>query len=548
MSRSVHLPLLLGLLLGSGFAVSGVAAKEVGSPQQSLRRSQEQVANWLERHRDRPPVIRAFVQRMPKGGDIHTHLSGAVYAEHYLEWAAADGYCVDSGAGSTTGVGVGTVKLVPPQDCGKVATYFPATQLFKQTKIYDALINQWSLRNLAFAGKPGHDQFFQAFEGFDLISSAPTRRGDMVAEVANRAASQYISYLELLLTTQGSPTRQLAQSINPPSLKSNADFAEMRRQLLDKGLLTLVANGRKELDQIEQQTVAALGCQTTKSQPGCRVTIRFLQQTTRTKPPAEVFAQFVYAFELAKADPRVVGINLVAPEDHPIALRDYTLQMEMIKFLRSQIPGVKVSLHAGELTLGLVPPDDLRFHIRQAVEIAQANRIGHGVGIFYEDDAFALMESMRQRGVLVEICLTSNETILNVQGQNHPFATYRAAGVPMTLASDDEGIARIDLSHEYHLAVLRHGMKYQDLKQLARNSLEYSFAAGASLWRSPQFTGMVAACESDTPGSGTLSKDCSAFLKGSDRARLQWQLEADFANFEALPWLQQGNDKLGARS
>lgn len=81
----------------------------------------------------------------------------------------------------------------------------------------------------------------------------------MVAEVANRAASQHISYLELLLTTQGSPTRQLAQSINAPSMKSSADFAEMRRQLLDKGLLTLVANGRQELDQIEQQTTAALG-------------------------------------------------------------------------------------------------------------------------------------------------------------------------------------------------------------------------------------------------------------------------------------------------
>jgi adenosine deaminase/adenosine deaminase CECR1 len=212
--------------------------------------------------------------------------------------------------------------------------------------------------------------------------------------------------------------------------------------------------------------------------------------------------------------------------------------MEMLQFLRSQVPGVKVSLHAGELTLGLVPPDDLRFHIRQAVEIAQANRIGHGVDILYEDNPFALMETMRQRGVLVEICLTSNETILNVQGPNHPFATYRAAGVPMTLASDDEGIARIDLSHEYHVAVLRHGMKYGDLKQLARNSLEYSFAAGASLWRSPQFTTMVAACENDTPGARSLSNGCAGFLKGSDRARLQWQLEADFAEFEALPWLR----------
>ena len=52
----------------------------------------------------------------------------------------------------------------------------------------------------------------------------------------------------------------------------------------------------------------------------------------------------------------------------------------------------------------------------------------------------------------------------------------------MTLASDDEGISRIDLSNEYLLAVLRYKLSYRDLKTLARNSLEYSFLPGQSLW------------------------------------------------------------------
>jgi adenosine deaminase/adenosine deaminase CECR1 len=458
---------------------------------------------------------------MPKGGDIHTHLSGAVYAERYLSWAAADGYCVDAVA----------IKLVLPQDCSKTPNAFPAAELFKRSGVYAALIDRWSLRYPAFAGKSGHDQFFQAFDGFDLISSSPSRKGDMVADVANRAASQHVSYLELLLTTQGGATQQLARSVgwNP------TNFAEQRRQLLAKGLLSLVADGKQELDRIERQTATALGCSTAKAQPGCRVTIRFLQQTTRLKAPNEVFAQFVYAFELAKVDPRVAGINLVAPEDHPVALRDYTLQMEMLQFLHRLSPEVKVSLHAGELTLGLVPLDDLRFHIRQAVEVAQASRIGHGVDILYEDNPFDLMEHMRQRGVLVEICLSSNETILNVQGHDHPFPIYLAAGVPVTLASDDEGIARVDLSHEYQLAVLRYGLKYGDLKRLARNSLEYSFLAGQSLWQSSKFAGMNTACAADRPGAAAPSQGCTAFLKTSDRARSQWQLEADFAEFEALP-------------
>ena len=476
----------------------------------------------LKRTAIAPPVLRAFVQRMPKGGDIHSHLSGAVYAEHYLGWAAADGYCVDPGA----------EVLIEPAACGQDSTYFPASELFSHTSVYDALINNWSTRNLPFAGRSGHDQFFQAFSGFSALSDSTSRQDDMVAEVANRAASQHVSYLELMLTVQGSAVRQMGRE----AIWSQ-DFAQVRRQLLDRGLPALVTKGSQQLVNLERQVSTTLGCGTASAQPGCAVTVRYLQQTTRTKSPPEVFAQFVYAFELAKAEPRVVGINLVAPEDHPVALRDYLLQMEMLKFLHTQYPDVRVSLHAGELRLGMVPPDDLRFHIRQAVEVAQAQRIGHGVDILSEDNPFELMTEMKRRGVLVEICLTSNEVILNVQGEDHPFRQYWAAGVPLALASDDEGISRIDLSQEYLLAATRYQLSYADLKRLARNSLEYSFLKGASLWRSPDFVTLSSVCANDTPGL-TPSQTCAALLHNSDRAQRQWQLEADFAEFEALPWLR----------
>jgi adenosine deaminase/adenosine deaminase CECR1 len=460
---------------------------------------------------------------MPKGGDIHSHLSGAVYAEHYLEWAAADGYCVDPKA----------VALVEPSACGQDSNYFPASQLFNRTSVYDALINRWSTRNLPFAGRSGHDQFFDAFAGLGVMSDSKSRQDDMVAEVANRAASQHIYYLELMLTVQGSAVRQLGREVG-----WNADFAQMQRQLLKRGLTDLVAKGSQQFVELERQVSKTLGCGTASAQPGCAVTVRYLQQTTRTKPPVEVFAQLAYAFALARANSRVVGINLVAPEDHPIALRDYGLQMRMLQFFKRQFPDVKVALHAGELTLGLVPPDDLRFHIREAVEVAQASRIGHGVDILFEDRPFQLMSEMRRRGVLVEICLTSNEVILNVQSEKHPFLDYWKAGVPMTLASDDEGISRIDLSNEYLLAATRYGLGYKDIKRLARNSLEYSFAKGDSLWKSPEFKAMVPACANESPGSTSVSKGCSAFLQKSERARIQWQLESEFARFESLQnWL-----------
>lgn len=526
MPKLSSLAVFWGLLIGSTLVVSSVSAQDAPTSQRSQRQAESQVANWFEEHRDSPPALRAFVQRMPKGGDIHSHLSGAVYAEHYLEWAAADGYCVDPAA----------IALVEPDACGQDSSYFPASELLSRPATYDALIDAWSTRNLPFAGQSGHDQFFEAFAGFDDISSSPSRQDDMVAEVANRAASQQISYLELLMTVQGSAVRKLGREVG-----LNGGFAQARDRLLAQGLMDLVATGSAGLAELERQVASTLGCGTPAAQPGCEVTVRFLQQTTRTRLPEEVFAQFVYAFELAKADSRVVGINLVAPEDNPVALRDYTLQMQMLQFLKDQFPDVKVSLHAGELTLGLVPPDELRFHIRQAVELAQASRIGHGVDVLYEENPFQLMEAMRQRGVLVEICLTSNEVILNVEGEEHPFRQYMAAGVPMTLASDDEGIARIDLSNEYLLAAQRYGLGYSDLKRLARNSLEYSFLEGESLWRSPEFNAIAAACAKDTPGADGVSSSCTSFLEGSDRARVQWQLEAEFAEFEELSSFQASN-------
>ena len=100
-----------------------------------------------------------------------------------------------------------------------------------------------------------------------------------------------------------------------------------------------------------------------------------------------MFVQTALAAALVRADPRVAGLNFVGPEDYRVAREDYRDHMAVIGFLtkktatESEVP---VALHAGELWLGLVPPDDLTFHIREAVETAGAKRIGHGVALAFE--------------------------------------------------------------------------------------------------------------------------------------------------------------------
>src|SRR5262249_52997254 len=123
------------------------------------------------------------------------------------------------------------------------------------------------------------------------------------------------------------------------------------------------------------------------------------------------------------------------------------------------------------------PPPDLTFHIRQAVEIGGARRIGHGVSLAFERDAQGLLADMRARPVVVEISLTNNDVILGVRGKDHPFPVYLAAGVPVVLSTDDAGVSRIDLTNKYFRAARDYGLGYAQLKAIARNSLSYSSLA-----------------------------------------------------------------------
>jgi adenosine deaminase len=207
--------------------------------------------------------------------------------------------------------------------------------------------------------------------------------------------------------------------------------------------------------------------------------------------------------------------------------------MRIVGFLRALYPKIHVSLHAGELAPGMVPYEGLCCHVRLAVEQAQAERIGHGVDIIYENNPHALLKEMAANHVMVEISLTSNDVILGVSGKDHPFPLYRMFGVPVALSTDDEGVSRIDLTHEYVRAVQTYDLRYADLKRMVRTSLEHSFLPGASLWSAPDaFIRAVPVCSHDSLGAEKPSSGCAGFLKSSERAQQQWELERRFRAFE----------------
>jgi adenosine deaminase len=423
--------------------------------------------------------LRRLLADMPKGGDLHNHMSGSVYAESFVRWAAEDGVCI---------VRATSVSVRGP--CAQATDRVPAKQVLADSALLRTVIDAWSMRDWHPGGESGADHFFATFGKYSIAASAE-RTGDMIAEDASRAAAQHVSYLELMTNPEGGNISRLGTRAG-----WSTDFAQMRSRIDGMGLHDSLVAISRTLDRAEARERELLHCGTPQADDGCNVVVRYVYQVIRSRPREQVFAQILAGYEFQALDSRVVAFNLVAPEHGDTAVADFSLHMSMIDKLHADFPNVHITLHAGELAPGMVPPDALRSHIRQSIDVGHAQRIGHGVDVLGEDNSSELLREMAQRNILVEIALTSNDLILGVRGARHPLHAYLAAGVPVALATDDPGVSRSDMTQEFVKAVEEQHIDYPTLKRMVRNSLAY------------------------------------AFVEPSVKALLQAQLEADLIRFE----------------
>jgi adenosine deaminase len=156
--------------------------------------------------------------------------------------------------------------------------------------------------------------------------------------------------------------------------------------------------------------------------------------------------------------------------------------------------------------------------------------------VMEEDHSGELLKELAAKRVMVEINLTSNDVILNTKGADHPLPIYRQYHVPVALSTDDEGVSRINLTHEYVRAAATYPLTYSDFKQMVRTGLEHSFLPGESLWEQPGqwegFTRPRAACRAQL-GQKQASGACAPLLEASEKARQQFELERRFHEFES---------------
>ncbi len=505
---------LIALTLRAGAATPSASADE------------SKTARYFDSIHNDPNLLLAFLREMPKGADLHNHLTGSVYAESFIAWAAEAGDCIDPRS----------MELMPgPGPC--TAPLRTASEAFNDPGLYAKMIDAFSMRNWQYSGQSGHDHFFDTFGKYWQATQGTG--GKMLAATAARAASQHEVYQELMYPPGSHEIDALAKQVG-----WDDDFARLEQKLISAGLPRILDGASAELRADEAERDKLLRCGTPTADPGCQVEQRFLYQVGRGRRKELVFAEILSGFLLSggdpsivPADPHMVGLNLVMPEDFYIPMKDFPLHMQMLGYLHQRYPKVHISLHAGELVQGLVTPEGLRFHIRDSVEIAHAERIGHGVDVMNETNPEQLLHEMAQRGVMVEICLTSNDVILGVSGAKHPLRQYMHAGVPVALATDDEGVARSDMSNEYLRGAEDQRLTYIELKKMARTSVEHAFVDGTSLWRDGRDFVVVSQCAKDMPGAKARSVTCHQFLQSSDKARLQWELESEFKQFEAKPWM-----------
>ena len=430
-----------------------------------------------------------FFTRMPKGGDLHHHYSGSVYAESYVDFLDMQGYCVDKRTYRTEtskeAVAAERAKPAKERNC------LSSAEVYADDHTYRELLQRWSNKDFNNHGaiQPPPDRlFFQTFGFFGPVSNANFREG--LQELKKRAILENVSYIETMF------------KMSPFVVNKEFDKQAWRNVGDDKAfdaqmgawlaVLEQDAGFRKQLeDFVTKIHEAAEGIDDE------RFTMRYQTYVLRLLDPSQVFSSMVSGFKAAKMSDKIVGVNIVGQESTMVSMRDYTLHMKMFRFLKSRYPDVKVAMHAGELALGDVPPEGLKFHIDQALVVAGANRIGHGIDLAHESNAPAILEKMRKDDIPVEINLTSNAFISGIEGANHPVTIYRKYGVPSVTPPDDAGVTRHTLSNEYVLFASRYKPDYAEMKRTSYNSIKY------------------------------------AFLPAAEKARLTRQLDERFATFEA---------------
>lgn len=456
------------IMLGSCLLGATVPAKARSTPADNQTATARYYQRLLAGPHPQLAELGLLMTLLPKGGDLHHHYVGAVYAETYLDWAEQQGYCLYK---AELTIETQPAKAPSGKECLPIATVRADGNLYRQ------VLMRWSTQDY---DKPGHEQpppDMQFFNSFEYFGAMGNHYPQGLQQLKARAKAENLQYIESMLASAPKIDKSAKAAVIDRLNALPADVDDATLQAVLDEFYDYLAHSegfQRKIDAyLAEQRANVAGID------DADFTLRLQSYTNRSNPPATVFSGLYSAFVSVQRDPLFVGVNLLGPENGPVAMRDYGLHMRMLRYLKQKYPTTRLSLHAGELAMGLVPPEGLRDHIRSAVEIAGAARIGHGVDIIHERQPYAILQQLREKQIAVEVNLSSNAIILGLLGEAHPVSLYLRQRVPVVIATDDAGVARSSISHEYLLFASRYKPSYAELKRVVYDSIRLSFLSPA---------------------------------------------------------------------
>ncbi|MDR5591133.1 adenosine deaminase [Christiangramia sp. SM2212] len=409
----------------------------------------------------------AFFSAMPKGGDLHHHYSGSVYAETYADYVISKDYYLNLKT-------LEVKKEIDDTTVISTSEWKKFSQINNLEEVKADLVRKWSIKDFdhGHSNMSSADHFFTTFSDFSVASRDTLEEG--LAELKNRALLQNLSYLETIFYRINWKDAQLKneEQVDKELLnfQKNKD-ANGLFEYLD-GLHNNLKPKIDSITDLHNKNVKELHNKVVPDTDN--LIVRYQNYCLRFRQPTDMFIELMSCFNSAEKSDLLIGANIVAPEHGETSMRDYWLHMYYYKFLRSKYKNVKFSVHAGELTLGLVRPELLGKHIKEAIDIAKPKRIGHGLDIIYDSDFTNTIKKLSNSNTAIEINLTSNEFILNVVDDLHPIEVYHNYKIPMVICTDDEGVLRSSITEQYVLLRHRYELSYMDIKELVYNSIKYS--------------------------------------------------------------------------
>ena len=176
MLKSTFIWLFLALIILPGVSLSGQVSAE------------KYISDYLNSIRDNRALLTAFFQQMPKGGDLHNHFSGSIYAESYFDYALKSDFWVN----------LKTLALydkapAPNEDIKRFSEVKAAGGL---DALRYQLLRFWSIKDYFEGDEASDKHFFDAFDKFDLPSKGLVREG--LLELKQRAKAENVQYLEVM--------------------------------------------------------------------------------------------------------------------------------------------------------------------------------------------------------------------------------------------------------------------------------------------------------------------------------------------------------------